>query len=405
MPFKLEQGKRSDVIRDAPSYVAVGSEAAAAPLHPYTVLGLADFLGLLQPNGTPKPSFEAAFGAVELISEGYLSESRIKGLEIYKLAEVVSVVKEQRRKALVEAKRLAEEAEARRKEAERKAIELKKQQEEAETRHKAAAEAERLAAIKRAEEKARRDAVGWSLALRDERMKLAPPVVSFRRIRMRQPFPVRRGGYPQSEPLESQTLRRKRFIQRAPEFGGRAPFAFESDFGCSLKINWSTSWMTAFIFRKVSFRFPGSQQSFRLRTSASNSSFNRRSRICRVAVISTFDTTSRSEATYGDFCGVTKTLTTETGSPRTVAARQHTRYRVGRQRKYLRVLRYVHQLGTTLLWAQTPLTGSLGNPCHKEMNAVITWEVAAFTFFARRAASREKQDRGINHVANRNRSS
>lgn len=169
----LDPSTRRDQMRYAPGFStpAVSDTAGVIPErdpkafrdfvqknHGYTLNDLAKFLGLMQPKGDLRPSFIAAFGAVELLSEGYLTDAKISGLESHQLASLVAAVKQQRTKALAEAKRLAEEAEARRKEVERKAAELKKQQEESEARRKAAAEAERLAAIKRAEEKAKRDA-------------------------------------------------------------------------------------------------------------------------------------------------------------------------------------------------------------------------------------------------------
>lgn len=153
----IDPSTNKNVIRYAPGFGPVTAGVTGA--HPYTVEVLAKFLGMVKTGSqTARDSFVAAFGAVELISEGYLTEERIKGLEIRRLGEVVSSVKLQRTAALKEATRLAKEAEEKKQEAIRKAEELKKQQEEAEEKRKAAAEAERLAAIERAKEKVKRDA-------------------------------------------------------------------------------------------------------------------------------------------------------------------------------------------------------------------------------------------------------
>lgn len=149
------------VLRYAPSYSISEACVVAATTDtcfPYTVETLATFLGFIQPNGQSTTAFIAAFGALELIKEGYLTEARIKGLEVFKIAEIVAVGKQQRKKAQEEAARKIAEAKRAQEEAERQAAAKQKAQEEAEARRKAAAEAERLAAIKRAEEKAKRDA-------------------------------------------------------------------------------------------------------------------------------------------------------------------------------------------------------------------------------------------------------
>lgn len=97
---------KDSVVRYAPSFCLPSGSSVAATDHPYVMQTLANFLGFVQPNGQPTVAFDAAFGALELLSEGYLTESRIRGYEVYKLDEVVSVVKQQRTK---EAKRKEEE--------------------------------------------------------------------------------------------------------------------------------------------------------------------------------------------------------------------------------------------------------------------------------------------------------
>jgi hypothetical protein len=69
---------RQDHIRHAPGF---GGASTEKRLVPYTVESLAKFLGETKDNGTQaRESFRAAFDALELISEGYLTEAQIKRL-------------------------------------------------------------------------------------------------------------------------------------------------------------------------------------------------------------------------------------------------------------------------------------------------------------------------------------
>lgn len=90
----------ANALRYAPSFASV--TAAVTHLqsdentkkYPYTVEGLAKFLGMVKSGSqTATNSFLDSFGALELIAGGYLSEARIKDLEIRKLGEVVASVK------------------------------------------------------------------------------------------------------------------------------------------------------------------------------------------------------------------------------------------------------------------------------------------------------------------------
>jgi hypothetical protein len=76
--MKIENPK---MLRYAPSY-AVGAQTTDSVVsHPYTVDALAKFLGFVKRgNQEPTNSFHAAFGAEELIADGVLKESQIKGL-------------------------------------------------------------------------------------------------------------------------------------------------------------------------------------------------------------------------------------------------------------------------------------------------------------------------------------
>jgi hypothetical protein len=58
---------------------------------PYTVASVATFLGEVRADGDARESFRAAFDALELMSEGYLTEAQIKGLEMWRFREVIRV--------------------------------------------------------------------------------------------------------------------------------------------------------------------------------------------------------------------------------------------------------------------------------------------------------------------------
>jgi hypothetical protein len=94
MPIATGERQRTDKIRVAPGF-SVGQSAASGALPPgaYTVDGLAKFLGEVKEDttGWATEAFKAAFGALELISEGYLAESAIKGLDQWwRVGEVAS---------------------------------------------------------------------------------------------------------------------------------------------------------------------------------------------------------------------------------------------------------------------------------------------------------------------------
>jgi hypothetical protein len=77
----------SDLGRQRPTFLAVFLTPSTAMLlagaqHPsgvYTVESLAKFLGEVGSDGRPHAGFRAMFGALELLSEGYLTEAQIKG--------------------------------------------------------------------------------------------------------------------------------------------------------------------------------------------------------------------------------------------------------------------------------------------------------------------------------------
>jgi hypothetical protein len=95
---------REGYIRYAPSFAA-NQPAPESGARPYTTQALAQFLGFTKPGKRQEPtdSFVAAFGAEELIADGIMKESQIKGLSAERLGELVISVRKQRDAAKVEA--------------------------------------------------------------------------------------------------------------------------------------------------------------------------------------------------------------------------------------------------------------------------------------------------------------
>jgi hypothetical protein len=79
MPIDPKTNK--SLIRYAPSF-GCGLPAVRIPQRRYTIDSLAKFLGETGKGDHAHDAFKATFGALELIAEGYLTESAIKGLEI-----------------------------------------------------------------------------------------------------------------------------------------------------------------------------------------------------------------------------------------------------------------------------------------------------------------------------------
>jgi hypothetical protein len=80
MPIITGERQRNDAIRVAPSFVESQLLASQQlPTGAYTVEALAKFLGEVGSDGRPHAGFRAMFGALELLSEGYLTEAQIKG--------------------------------------------------------------------------------------------------------------------------------------------------------------------------------------------------------------------------------------------------------------------------------------------------------------------------------------
>src|SRR6267154_2186796 len=78
LPKEMEI-KNPKMLRDAPAY-PIAERAESDLSHPYTVEALARFLGFVKSQDRALTSnFNAAFGAAELIAEGHLKESQIKG--------------------------------------------------------------------------------------------------------------------------------------------------------------------------------------------------------------------------------------------------------------------------------------------------------------------------------------
>ena len=64
---------KSQHVRYAPSYSSTG--AAPVDAHPYTIEGLAKFLGEVDKRGEPRDTFKTVFGMLELLSDGHLTEA------------------------------------------------------------------------------------------------------------------------------------------------------------------------------------------------------------------------------------------------------------------------------------------------------------------------------------------
>lgn len=89
----IDPKTNTTVIRSAPSFSVSGTDPVP---HPYTVDRLAKFLGFVKTDSQkPTNSFIAAFGAEELIADGVLKESQIKGLSAERLGESVISVRKQ----------------------------------------------------------------------------------------------------------------------------------------------------------------------------------------------------------------------------------------------------------------------------------------------------------------------
>jgi hypothetical protein len=104
LPKEMPIDSKTNVskIRYAPAFGVSAPESGA---HPYTTQALAQFLGFTKPGKRQEPtdSFVAAFGAEELIADGIMKESQIKGLSAERLGELVISVRKQRDAAKVEA--------------------------------------------------------------------------------------------------------------------------------------------------------------------------------------------------------------------------------------------------------------------------------------------------------------
>jgi hypothetical protein len=90
----IESETRDGFVRYAPSFSACVTESVT---HPYTVESLAKFLGFVNAKSeTATNSFITAFGAEELIADGVLKESQIRGLSAERLGELVISLRKQR---------------------------------------------------------------------------------------------------------------------------------------------------------------------------------------------------------------------------------------------------------------------------------------------------------------------
>jgi hypothetical protein len=104
----IDSKTNTSKIRYAPAFMVSATDSVA---HPYTIETLAKFLGFVKSgNQEPTNSFITAFGAEELIADGVLKASQIKGFSAERLGELVIAVRKQRDAARAEAVRLAGES-------------------------------------------------------------------------------------------------------------------------------------------------------------------------------------------------------------------------------------------------------------------------------------------------------
>jgi hypothetical protein len=104
----ISKDTRLDAIRVAPGYTPIEREVVTTsrPSTVYTTEALAKFLGFFSGSqGQPTASFKAAFGAEELIADGVMKESQVKGQTAEKLGELVIALRKQRDAAKVETAR------------------------------------------------------------------------------------------------------------------------------------------------------------------------------------------------------------------------------------------------------------------------------------------------------------
>lgn len=147
------QGKRSDIILYAPHFAEVSGAPATSP---YTEDSLAKFLGMSAPNGEPQEKFKAAFGALELIEQGYLKESQITDeIGTKYLFGLVQQLKKQRDEAERDKKHKEELARI----AAHQAEEAKKRAEAAEQQRDAEEQKRKADRAKREAEQKQREAV------------------------------------------------------------------------------------------------------------------------------------------------------------------------------------------------------------------------------------------------------
>lgn len=126
-------------IRDAPSFVAGKGRQPVA--RPYTAREVSEFLGWLQPDGTPANKVQQALAALQFIEEGTLAEADFDGLTTMQAQSVVEQAR--RARAASEAKARDERAQAER--AQRQAADAEKRRAAAEKeREQRAAQAERV---------------------------------------------------------------------------------------------------------------------------------------------------------------------------------------------------------------------------------------------------------------------
>jgi hypothetical protein len=100
----IDPKTRTDTIRYAPTFSTEKPSVTDSVTHPYTMESFAKFLGFVKAESQKSTnSFIAAFGAEELIADGIMKESQIRGLSAERLSELVIAVRKQRDAARAEA--------------------------------------------------------------------------------------------------------------------------------------------------------------------------------------------------------------------------------------------------------------------------------------------------------------
>jgi hypothetical protein len=145
----IDPKTNTTIIRYAPGF---GCAVAATAHYPYTKESLAKFLGEVDGRHEPTIAFRTAFTSLELITEGFLDEKTLEGLEPWKVTEAIRAARADRDAAVKNAKVAEQEIEKKKQEAAQQVELQRKRREEAE----AAAAARREANTQREKAEAKK---------------------------------------------------------------------------------------------------------------------------------------------------------------------------------------------------------------------------------------------------------